>query len=102
MTTSVVVGGSGFLGRTIAEHFAQRGDTVLITGRDKANAESVAATIGPDVHGLAIDLSEPDAIETAFSRSSRCWFASGTPGPPPSHRAATCATSCKPGESQRE
>ena len=71
MTTSIVVGGTGFLGRTIAEHFAQRGDTVLITGRDKANAESVAATIGPDVHGLAVDLSEPDTIETAFAGVTR-------------------------------
>lgn len=71
MTTSIVVGGSGFLGRAIAEHFAQRGDTVLITGRDKANAESVAATIGPDVRGLAVDLSEPDAIEAAFSGVTR-------------------------------
>jgi NAD(P)-dependent dehydrogenase (short-subunit alcohol dehydrogenase family) len=67
MTTSIVVGGSGFLGRAIAEHFAQRGDTVLITGRDKASTESVAAKIGPDVHGLAVDLAEPDTIEAAFA-----------------------------------
>src|SRR5690349_408487 len=67
MTTSIVVGGSGFLGRAVAEHFVQRGDTVLITGRDKAKTESVAATIGPDVQGLAVDLSEPGAIEAALS-----------------------------------
>ena len=45
----------------------RRGDTVLITGRDKANTESVAAAIGPDVHGLAVDLAEPDTIEAAFA-----------------------------------
>jgi NAD(P)-dependent dehydrogenase (short-subunit alcohol dehydrogenase family) len=67
MITSIVVGGSGFLGSAIARHFAQRGDAVLITGRDKAHAEKVAATIGFGVRGLAVDLSEPDTIEAAFA-----------------------------------
>jgi NAD(P)-dependent dehydrogenase (short-subunit alcohol dehydrogenase family) len=71
MITSIVVGGSGFLGRAVAEHLARRGDSVIITGRDKAGTESVAATIGPDVRGLAVDLSEPDTIEAAFSGVTR-------------------------------
>ncbi|WP_433202734.1 SDR family oxidoreductase [Dactylosporangium sp. CS-047395] len=67
MTTSLVVGGSGFLGHAIAEHFAGRGDTVIVTGRDKAGAEAAAARIGPGVRGLAVDLSAPETIEAAFA-----------------------------------
>jgi NAD(P)-dependent dehydrogenase (short-subunit alcohol dehydrogenase family) len=67
MSTSVVVGGTGFLGRAIAAHFAQRGDVVFITGRDKSGAEAAAAGIGSGVRGLAVDLSEPDTIEAALA-----------------------------------
>jgi NAD(P)-dependent dehydrogenase (short-subunit alcohol dehydrogenase family) len=67
MSTSIVVGGTGFLGRAIAGHFAQRGDVVFITGRDKSSAEAAAAGIGAGVRGLAVDLSEPDTIEAAFA-----------------------------------
>ncbi|WP_433043173.1 SDR family oxidoreductase [Dactylosporangium sp. CS-033363] len=67
MTISIVVGGSGFLGHAVAEHFAGRGDTVIVTGRDKAGAEAAAARIGAGARGLAVDLSEPESIEAAFA-----------------------------------
>ncbi|MFI5910665.1 SDR family NAD(P)-dependent oxidoreductase [Dactylosporangium sp. NPDC051541] len=67
MTTSIVVGGTGYLGRAVAAHFVQRGDAVYVTGRDKAKAESVAAELGPAVRGLAVDLAEPDSIAAALA-----------------------------------
>ncbi|RKR89577.1 NAD(P)-dependent dehydrogenase (short-subunit alcohol dehydrogenase family) [Micromonospora pisi] len=66
MKTSVVVGGSNGLGRAIAEHFAAPGDAVVITSRDKARAEAVAAEIGGNTRGLAVDLAEPATIAAAL------------------------------------
>ncbi|WP_410675487.1 SDR family NAD(P)-dependent oxidoreductase [Amycolatopsis sp. cmx-4-68] len=66
MTTSIVVGGSGGIGQAIAQYFAERGDTVVVASRDKARAESVAAELGGDTHGLAVDLAEPETIAAAF------------------------------------
>lgn len=66
MKTSVVVGGSNGLGRAIAEHLAARGEAVVITSRDKARAEAVAAEIGGNTRGLAVDLAEPASIAAAL------------------------------------
>ncbi|MEV6367827.1 SDR family oxidoreductase [Micromonospora musae] len=66
MSTSIIVGGSNGLGRAIAQHFADRGDTVVITSRDKARAEEVAAEIGGATRGLGADLSRPETIAAAF------------------------------------
>jgi NAD(P)-dependent dehydrogenase (short-subunit alcohol dehydrogenase family) len=67
MSTAVVVGGSNGIGRVIAQRMADRGDTVVITSRDKAKAQTVAAEIGGATTGLALDLSEPETIEAALA-----------------------------------
>jgi NAD(P)-dependent dehydrogenase (short-subunit alcohol dehydrogenase family) len=67
MSTSICVGGSGGLGRVIAKRFADRGDTVIITSRDKARAEALAAEIGGRTRGLAVDLAQPETISAAFT-----------------------------------
>ncbi|MET9581918.1 SDR family NAD(P)-dependent oxidoreductase [Streptomyces sp. NPDC006539] len=43
MTTSIIVGGSSGLGRAVAQRFADRGDTVLITSRTTARAPQAEA-----------------------------------------------------------
>jgi NAD(P)-dependent dehydrogenase (short-subunit alcohol dehydrogenase family) len=67
MTTSIVVGGSAGLGLVIAQHFADRGDTVIVTSRDEARAEKAAVEIGRDARGLAVDLARPDKLAEAFA-----------------------------------
>ena len=68
MTGSVViVGGTAGLGRELAEHYAAAGQSVVLTGRDKARAERVAAEIGPDVSGVALDLTDPHGIADAVA-----------------------------------
>ncbi|MFF3249189.1 SDR family NAD(P)-dependent oxidoreductase [Streptomyces sp. NPDC002870] len=67
MTTSIVIGGSGGLGRVIAQRFADRGDSVVVTSRDKARAEAAAAEIGGTTRGLALDLSQPETIAAALA-----------------------------------
>ncbi len=58
----VVVGGTAGIGREIARHYADGGREVVITGRDSARAESVAAEIGGRTRGIGFDLVEPHAI----------------------------------------
>ena len=58
----VVVGGTAGIGREIARHYADAGRDVVITGRDQARAESVAAEIGGCTRGVGFDLVEPHAV----------------------------------------
>jgi NAD(P)-dependent dehydrogenase (short-subunit alcohol dehydrogenase family) len=51
----------------LAEHLAARGDTVVITSRTSDRAAAVAAEIGPNVIGLAVDLADPKGIEGALA-----------------------------------
>lgn len=61
----LVSGGSRGIGRAIAEGFAQRGATVIITGREQATLENAAremAPAGKTVHPLVCDVADPQAI----------------------------------------
>lgn len=63
----LVVGGTAGLGRAIAAHYHEAGDPVVITGRDQARSEEIAAEIGDGVSGLGFDLAEPETIEEALA-----------------------------------
>src|SRR6476661_4577579 len=62
----LVSGGSRGIGRAIAEGFAQRGATVIITGRDRASLEQTAREIAPPgatVRPIVCDVARSDDIE---------------------------------------
>lgn len=63
----VVIGGTSGIGREVARHYAERGDDVIITGRDPERAKSKAAEIGGNVSGLGVNLSEPETIASSLS-----------------------------------
>jgi NAD(P)-dependent dehydrogenase (short-subunit alcohol dehydrogenase family) len=63
----VIVGGSGGLGRAVAEHYAAQGRDVVITSRDAARAHAAAAEIGGSTVGVALDLSRPEGIRPALA-----------------------------------
>ncbi|MCD0448654.1 SDR family oxidoreductase [Actinocorallia sp. API 0066] len=65
-TQIVVIGGTSGIGRHFARTFADRGDDVVVTGRDAARTKAVADEIGGRTRGLALDLSDPDAIGGAL------------------------------------
>lgn len=67
MSRAVVVGGSSGLGRAIAQRAADRGDTVVITSRDKSRAQTVAAEIGGATSGIALDLADPRTIAQSLA-----------------------------------
>ncbi len=64
--TVVVVGGTSGLGREVAQHFANRGREVVLSGRDLARAQAVAAEIGGDTRGIALDLAAPETIAASL------------------------------------
>lgn len=62
----LVVGGTGGLGREVARHYVEAGQTVTITGRDAERTAAVAAELGAGVGALAFDLAEPETIAEAL------------------------------------
>ena len=51
----------------IAQRLADRGDEVVITGRDAARADVVAKEIGASARGLALDLARPTTLESSLA-----------------------------------
>jgi NAD(P)-dependent dehydrogenase (short-subunit alcohol dehydrogenase family) len=67
MTVSVIVGGTGGLGRVIAQRCADRGEDVVVTSREQARAEAAAKELGRGARGLGLDLSRPETIAAALA-----------------------------------
>lgn len=59
MASALIIGGTSGIGLVLAKTLAQRGDEVVITGRDQARTDSVAKQIGGKTRGIAMDLAEP-------------------------------------------
>jgi NAD(P)-dependent dehydrogenase (short-subunit alcohol dehydrogenase family) len=60
--SALIVGGTSGIGRQLAQTLAARGEEVIITGRDQARTQAVAAGIGGRCRGLALDLAQPEEI----------------------------------------
>jgi NAD(P)-dependent dehydrogenase (short-subunit alcohol dehydrogenase family) len=58
----VIVGGTRGLGREVAQHYADAGRDVVITGREQAACDACAAEIGGATRAIALDLAKPHAI----------------------------------------
>ena len=67
MSDLVVIGGTSGIGREVARRAAERGDSVVISGRDAARARGVAAEIGGETRGIAVDLSAPADVGEQLS-----------------------------------
>jgi len=63
----VVIGGTSGLGRDLAERYAARGQQVIVTGRDRERAAKIAAEIGGDTRGIAVDLTRLEEIRDALA-----------------------------------
>jgi NAD(P)-dependent dehydrogenase (short-subunit alcohol dehydrogenase family) len=67
MTTVLIISGTQGIGNEIARRYAKEGWTVVLTGRDESHAKSVAAEVGGDTRGIALDLSEPELVADALA-----------------------------------
>lgn len=63
----VVIGGTRGIGREIAQHFAHRDCTVVLSGRDAGEAAAVAKELGGRSRGIGVDLTRPTEIANALS-----------------------------------
>jgi NAD(P)-dependent dehydrogenase (short-subunit alcohol dehydrogenase family) len=64
---TVIVGGTSGLGLELARRYAERGDPVVVTGRDEARAATVASELGPGARGLPLDLTHPHEIASCLA-----------------------------------
>src|SRR5438270_14010499 len=64
--TALVTGASRGIGRATADALARAGAGVIVTARDQAKLDIVAAEIGHDTRGIAADLSQPGEIDNLF------------------------------------
>ena len=60
--TILITGGTSGIGLELARQLLQRGNTVLVTGRDPEKLEATKEAL-PGVHGIQSDVSDPSAIE---------------------------------------
>jgi NAD(P)-dependent dehydrogenase (short-subunit alcohol dehydrogenase family) len=51
----------------LAAHYHERGEQVILTGRDPDRSSAIAAEIGAGVVGLGFDLSHPDTIADSLA-----------------------------------
>lgn len=62
-----VVGGTGLIGRAVAEALHAEGATVVVSARDEARLTEVAAAIGDDVEAVVLDTDDQASIDTAVA-----------------------------------
>jgi NAD(P)-dependent dehydrogenase (short-subunit alcohol dehydrogenase family) len=65
--TSLIVGGTAGIGAEIGKQLSLRGGDVVITGRDRGRARAVAAELGDNVRGIAVDIAKPREIAAALA-----------------------------------
>ena len=63
---ALITGGSRGIGRAIATAFAERGVTVVLTGRKLETARAAADELGAAATGIAMDVSDRTAVDTAI------------------------------------
>jgi len=67
--TVLITGGTSGIGLELARQLMGRGNTVIVTGRDRAKLEAAQRAV-PDIHAWQSDVSDPASIETLLDTVS--------------------------------
>ena len=67
---ALVTGGGRGIGAAIARHLLSLGASVTLTGRDAARLKAAAAEMGGHAFGIAMDVTDPAAIEAGFAKAA--------------------------------
>lgn len=59
--TILITGGTSGIGQELARQLLQRGNTVMVTGRDQTGLDATKRSV-PDVHVFRSDVADPEAI----------------------------------------
>jgi NAD(P)-dependent dehydrogenase (short-subunit alcohol dehydrogenase family) len=70
-TAVLLSGGTSGLGRAMAEALTEAGARVVVTGRDRARAEAVAAQLGAGAVGIELDVRDQESVQTAVADAYR-------------------------------
>lgn len=65
--TVVIAGATNSLGKSIAKHYVDRGNRVVVSSRKMGRAEALAREIGGDCIPVEFDLAEPKTIAPALA-----------------------------------
>lgn len=63
----VIIGGTSEIGKRIAQRYADKGESVVVTSRESAKAQAAAEEIGGNTSGTAVDLNQPEEIADALA-----------------------------------
>ena len=61
--TILITGGTSGIGRELAMQLLERGNTVIVTGRDQATLDATQRAL-PGLHTFKSDVSDPGAVAT--------------------------------------
>ena len=73
MATWLITGCSTGLGRALAEAALQRGNNVVVTARDAATVEDLAAPYPDAALALSLDVTDPDQVRSAIARGTQAF-----------------------------
>jgi NAD(P)-dependent dehydrogenase (short-subunit alcohol dehydrogenase family) len=63
----LIIGGTGGIGRALAERYASLDSEVILTSRSAERAAATATEIGGSVRGIALDIAEPETIASSLA-----------------------------------
>ncbi|MBP0581588.1 SDR family oxidoreductase [Labrys sp. LIt4] len=70
---AIVTGGASGIGATIARHLAGLGVRIAVADLDDKRASELAASLGGDHRGIAIDVRKRSSVEAAFATIVQDW-----------------------------